>query len=95
MNGASGCSRTQPVGTSWVTTTTGASMVCRPPHPSVMTNNVRPQTITPSPAVHARQYAALAGVRWKVIPGEAVVTSSSPAWYQSNNRPMVLSAFAM
>ena len=55
LNGASGWSRTQAVGHLCVTTTTGASIVWRPPQPSVTSNSVRPQTITPSPAVHARQ----------------------------------------
>jgi hypothetical protein len=60
-NGASGWASTQSVGTSWVTTTTGTSMVCRPPQPSVKSNSVRPQTSAPSWEVHRRQYSALRG----------------------------------
>ena len=53
--GASGWFCTHSVGTRWVTTTTGASIVWRPPQPSVTSNSVRPQTIAPRPAVHSRQ----------------------------------------
>src|SRR5664280_2105560 len=53
--GASGWSRTHCVGTRWVTTTTGASIVWRPPQPSTKSKSVRPQTIAPRPAVHCRQ----------------------------------------
>jgi len=41
------------------------------------------------------QYAALAAVRWKVMSGEAVGTSTSPVCSQSKSRPMLLSALAM
>ena len=39
------------------------------------------------PSVHARQLAALGGVRWKVSSGTAVRTSTSPESYQSNSEP--------
>jgi hypothetical protein len=68
-----------PVGRNIVmTTTTGTSMVCRPPQPSVKSNSVRPQTSAPSLEVRRRQYSALRGVRWKVITGVAVGNSTSP-----------------
>ena len=95
VKGASGCACTQSVGTSCVTTTTGAPMVCRPPQPSVTSNSVRPTTIAPSESIHARQYAADCGVMWKVMSGVAVGTSTSPLFRQSKSRPMVLSALAM
>ena len=70
-------------------------MVCRPPHPSVKSKSVRPQTSAPSPETQRPQYSALCGLRWNVMPSVAVGTSTSPFWYQSNNRPIVLSSFAM
>ena len=66
-----------------------------PAHPSVKSKSVRPQTSAPSPETHCPQYPALCGLRWNVMPSVAVGTSTFPFWYQSNNRPIVLSSFAM
>ena len=95
VNGASGCASTHSVGTEWVTTTTGRSMGCRPPQPSVKSNSVRPTTSAPAAAIERCQNSALCGVTWKVRSGVAVVTSTSPASYQSNSAPIVLSSKAM
>ena len=46
---------THSVGTRWVTTMTGTSIVWRPSQPSVKSKSVRPQTSTPSDDTHVRQ----------------------------------------
>jgi len=70
--------RSQPSGTLCVSTTTGLSSGCRPPHPDVKSNSLRPTTNAPVCSVSARTYLAFSSVSRNVSSGFAVGTSTSP-----------------
>jgi len=80
---------------SCVSTTTGTPRGWVTFHPSAKSNNSRPTTNAPRPAVQAGQYSAPCGVRVKESSPTAVGTLMSPLSYQSNRLPSVLSGLAM